>query len=154
MSGTNPFLVLFGALALFAAILAAILVPLVRWARRATALKVAEIAGELAAAGERVLVAPAPAVYRGATGDGGLPRARGNGAAALGERRLVVRRLVGAGIEVKTADIVGVREDKWFARAYAGQQHVIVQLRDGGELGLFVRDHPAWMSALRRLTGS
>jgi hypothetical protein len=154
MSGTNSLLVLLGALALFAALLAAVLVLLVRWARRATARTVDELAADLAAAGERVLVAPAPAVYRGATGDGGLPRAKGNGAAALGERRLVIRRLVGAGIVVKTADIVGVREDKWFARAYAGQQHVIVKLRDGGELGLFVRDHPAWMSALRRLTSS
>lgn len=151
MSTTQIVLLVLGILAVHLAIL----IPLLVWVKRATYRQAGELAAELARSGERVLIAPTPSVYRGATRDTGLPRAKGNGVAALTDSRLIIRKLVGAGVEVRTADIGEVREDKWFLRAYAGgQQHVIIKLHTGGELGLFVRDNAAWTTALRKLAGT
>lgn len=134
---------------------AAVLIPLVRWARRKMRETEAGLRRELESTGERVLLAPAPAVYRGASSGSPYPKAKGNGVAALTERRLVIRRLVGKGIEIPVSGIVGVREDVWFRRAYAGgQPHVIVKTSTGAEVGLFVDQHAAWMQALRDLAAA
>src|SRR5262245_27071074 len=63
-------------------------------------------------AGERAARGPESAVYRGATA--GFPMVKGNGVALLTDRRLVFRKLVGAGLEVPLDRVAGVREDKWF----------------------------------------
>lgn len=128
---------------------ALLLIPLLVWVQRATVRLVDALRAELAASGESVQVAPAPAVYRGATGTR-HSRVRGNGAAALTDRRLIVRKLIGDRVEIPTTDITGAREEKWFAGGRAGRKnHVVVSLRDGGEVGLFVTDNPAWLAALR-----
>lgn len=127
-------------------------IVLLRWLGRATARKIGEVQARLTAAGERALLGPEACVYRGASSGSGFPRTKGNGVAALTEKRLVVRRLVGAPVEVVTAEIAGVRTDKWFERAYAGGKlHVIVKTKTGGELGLFVADTEAWVTALEKL---
>ena len=125
-------------------------IPALWWVRRASARRLGELQAELAATGEHVLLGPEPAIYRGASSGSGLSRAKGNGVAALTERRLVVRRLVGAPIEVATADISGVRTDKWFQGAWTGGRlHVIVKMRAGAEVGLFVQNTDAWVAALQ-----
>jgi hypothetical protein len=143
---------------LIAGILAAhamVLIPLVSWARRKARETLAGLQRELDSTRERVILSPAPAVYRGASSGSPYPKAKGNSVAALTERRLVIRRLVGKGIEIPVSEIVGVRDDKWFLRAYAGgQPHVIVKLSSGAEVGLFVDQHEAWTESLRRLASA
>lgn len=130
----------------------ALWVVVLRWIGRASVRQSEALRSELAATGERVLLGPEPAIYRGASPGSGHPRARGNGVAALTVGRLLVRRLVGAPVEVATADICGVRTDKWFQGGWTGGRlHVIVQTRAGAELGLFVADTDAWVAALRGL---
>lgn len=130
----------------------AIWVVVLRWLRRVTTRQQTELKAELAATGERVLLGPEPAIYRGASSGLGLPRARGNGVAALTDRRLIIRKLVGAAAEIPIADVVGVRTDKWFQGGWTGgRMHVIVKLRAGGEVGLFVADSDAWVAALQKL---
>jgi hypothetical protein len=125
-----------------------------RWLRRANAQRLGALRSELAATGERALLGPEPGVYRGASSGSGYPRTRGNGVVALTERRLIVRKLVGAPVEVPVAEIAGVRTDKWFQGGWAGgQAHVIVKTRAGAELGLFVQDTDAWARALQGLAG-
>ena len=131
------------------------LVPIIlilRWVRRASARQIGELRAELATTGERVLLGPESALYRGASSGSGYPRSRGNGAVVLTERRLVVRRLAGAAVEVPAGEIAGVRTDRWFQGGWTGgRPHVIVKTRAGAELGLFVADVDAWVAALQRL---
>lgn len=132
----------------------AIWLPLLWWLKRVTARRLDELRGELAATGERVLLGPEAAIYRGASHGSGHPRARGNGVVALTERRLVVRRLFGAAIEVPAGDITGVRTSQRFNGAWTGGRlHVIVKTRADAELGLFVKDTEAWVAALQQLAG-
>lgn len=127
---------------------------ILRWLRRASAQRLGELRAELATTGERVLLGPEPGSYRGASSGSGYPRARGNGAVVLTERRLLVRRLAGAPVEVPAAELAGVRTDRWFQGAWAGgHMHVIVKTRAGAELGLFVGDVDAWVAALQMLAG-
>ena len=129
-------------------------VPLIWWFRRLSARRLGELRAALAATGERVLLGPEPAVYRGASAGSGHPRTRGNSVVALTERRLVVHRLIGAPVEVPALDIAGVRTDKWFEGAWTGGRlHLIVKTKAGAEVGLFVQDTGAWVAALQRLTG-
>mgnify|MGYP001194458294 CR=1 FL=1 len=132
----------------------ALWVVALRWVKRASARRLGELQAELAGSGEQVLLGPESAIYRGASRGSGYPRARGNGVVALTERRLIVRRLAGAAVEVPTADISGVRTDKWFQGGWTGGRlHVIVKTKAGAELGLFVRNSDAWVAALRGLAG-
>jgi hypothetical protein len=148
MSPLSIVLLIAGILALHAAVL----FPLLAWARRKARETLDGLRRELDSTGERVILSPASAVYRGASSGSPYPKAKGNGVAALTERRIVIRRLVGKGIEIPVSEIVGVRDDKWFLRAYAGgQPHVIVKTSSGAEVGLFVDQHAAWMEALRKL---
>jgi hypothetical protein len=102
----------------------------------------------LVQAGEQFLVEPAIGTYRGATDRYG--KVKGTGVVALTDRRVLCAKAVGALVEVPLADVVGVREDKWFLRSYSGgRQHVIMKLRDGVEVGFQVRDHARWMDLLR-----
>lgn len=149
MSSSTPLFVVLLVLGILA-LQVAIWIPLLMVLRRKTQRLQADLQAEFAASGERVRLGPTPALYRGATARSGY---KGNGVAALTDRRLVIRKLVGAGIEIPAADIVGVREDKWFLRAYTGsKQHVIVKTKGDAEVGLIVGDHAAWMTALRDLT--
>jgi hypothetical protein len=88
------------------------------------------------------------ATYRGATQRFG--RVKGLGLIGLTERHLVFVAAVGKKvIELDRTEVVGVREDKWFLRSYTGgQRHLILRLRDGTEVGFFVRDLARWRTAL------
>jgi len=125
-----------------------------RWLKQATARQLAALHKELTSTGERVLLGPEPAIYRGASAGSGYPRTKGNGVVALTERRLIVHKLVGVSLELPTADLRGVRTDKWFQGAWTGGRlHVIVKTKTDAELGLFVKDTDAWVSALQKLAG-
>lgn len=150
MSGTSVVLLVVGILVLQILIW----IPVLLWIRRKSDRLIADLDRELAAAGERVVLGPAHASYRGATAGAGLPFAKGNAIAALTDRRIIIRRLVGAGVEIPVADIAAVRDDKWFLRSYAsGHMTLIIKLRNDAEVGLLVKDHPAWMTALRAHLG-
>jgi hypothetical protein len=137
------------------AVHAMVLIPLLAWARRKARETEAALRRDIESTGERVMLGPAATVYRGASSGSPYPKAKGNGVAALTERRLVIRKLVGKGVELPVSEIVGVREDKWFLRAYTGGHlHVIVKTAAGAEVGLFVDPHAAWMQALRDLTSA
>lgn len=124
-------------------------IPILAWLRRMNTRALAALGAELDATGERRVLGPVAINYRGSTEH---PAIKGNAVAALTDRRLVIRKLVGAGLEIPVDDIVGVRDDKWFVRAYAaGRPIVIVKNKDGNEVGLLVADHDAWMTALRAL---
>ncbi len=104
---------------------------------------------ELAASGEHVLRGPEAVVYRGASA-AGYSRLKGNGVIALTDRRLLIRTAIGKGAAVPLAAMAGVRGDKWFLSSYVGgRTHVIVRLRDGGEVGFFAADPDGWQETLR-----
>jgi hypothetical protein len=72
----------------------------------------------------------------------------------LTDRHLRFRKLTGGRVEVPLDRVVGVREDKWFRGAYrSGRPNLILQLRDGAEVGFMVADHAGWMAALREAAG-
>jgi hypothetical protein len=124
-------------------------IPILLWLRRKTAAMQAQLAADLAASGEKVLRAPEPGLYTGATER--FSKVNGNAVIALTDKRLVVRKVVGEGCEVPLAELTGVREDKWFRRAYRGRLNVIVQLAGGVEVGFIAHPehHAAWMDELR-----
>lgn len=128
--------------------LIAVWVPLLRWLRRRHAGRTAALAAELAASGERVLRGPEPGNYRGASAEG-YSRVKGNCVIAATDRRIVYRMLVGAGGEIPLERIVDVGERKAFLGSLVGGQvHLVLTLADGGEVGFFVRDVPAWRELL------
>ena len=97
--------------------------------------------------GERIIVRPEPANYRGGT----KPHSavKGNGHLALTNRRLVFCKLTGAVEEVLVAGIVGTRRSTWFRGARAGRrEHLVIDIIDLGEIGFFVRDIAAWERAI------
>ncbi len=125
-------------------------IPVLMWIRRKSANMITELSRELAVAGEHAVLGPVHGSYRGATAGSGFPFAKGNAIVALTHRRLFIRRLVGDVIEIPVADIVGVRDDKWFLRSYVGNRAtVIIKLSSGAEVGILVNDHAAWMTALK-----
>lgn len=129
---------------------AIVVIAALRWVRTKSARIITELRRDLSVAGERIVLGPAPINYRGSTAGSGFPRSKGNSVAALTDRRLVVRRLAGADLEVPVAAITGVREDKWFLRSYInGRLVLVLQLRSDAEVGILVDDHAAWMAALR-----
>ncbi len=139
-----------GIVLLVALINIAVWVPLVRRLRRMPV----RLREELRASGEQVVAGPESCVYRGSNGIG-LPRMMGSGVIALTERRLVFRRAIGGPADVPVSRIAGVREDRWFlGGARGGRIHVIVVLRDGGEVGFYVHDNAAWTEAIRAAVAS
>jgi hypothetical protein len=126
-------------------------IPILYWLKRRLLRVAAALIEEVAAAGERVVRGPDPGLYRG--GSGGRSRVKGNGVAVLTDRRLVFRKAIGAAVDVPVADIVAVREAKWFLRSYVGKMHVVLTLRDGAEVGFILHEHAAWMDLLGKLAG-
>ena len=125
-------------------------IPIILWMKRRSAQLVASLRDELVGAGESPSRGPEAAVYRGGTH--GYSKVKGNGVIALTARRLVFRKLVGAGLEVPLDQVTGLREDKWFLRAYrGGRLHLILQMKGGGEVGFMVADHAGWMAALHAM---
>ena len=131
------------------ALLTAIMVPLLLWVRKRTRRLVAEMGEQLAASGERIVLGPAPGMYRGGTG--GFPRVKGNAVLALTDRRLACSMVVGKPFDVPLDKLASVREDKWFLSAYrSGCMHLILQLSDDTAVGFIVNDHGRWMEAVRQ----
>ena len=132
------------------AVQALIWIPIIIALKRKSARLHASLRDELAA-GERAARGPESAVYRGATA--GFPMVKGNGVAVLTDRRLIFRKLVGAGLEVPLDRVAGVREDTWFLGGYRnGRMHLILRMQDGNEVGFMFADHPGWMASVRDLT--
>jgi hypothetical protein len=129
-----------------------LVIAAVAWYRQRLRHLMGSLAVELAATGETARRGPEPAVYRGGTA--GYSRVKGNGLLVLTDRRLLCQKLVGGRVEVPLQAIAGMREATWFLRsATASQQHLIVQLQDGSEVGFFVSDHSAWLAALHAVIG-
>jgi hypothetical protein len=105
------------------------------------------------AADERFLLEPTVGNYRGATGRFGA--VKGAAIVAVTDRRVLCHKAFGKPIEIPLAAVTDVREDRWFLRAYNGLSHLILQLRDGVEVGLQVRpaDHARWLEGLRAAVG-
>jgi hypothetical protein len=119
-----------------------------RWVKAKSARLAVELQAELAASGEVVVRGPSLGLYRG--GSGKWPKVKGNGVMVLTERRVIFRKLIGAAIEVPSDQVTGVRDDKWFLRAWTGGRlHLILELEGGDEVGYFVADHPGWMATVR-----
>ena len=107
---------------------------------------------ELQAMGEHVVIAPEPGIYRGGTGS--FSRVKSIGAIALTRSRVVFRGAFGSQVDVPLPQVAGLREDKWFLRAYrGGRLHLIVRTVAGDEVGFFVKDHEAWKGALQKIIG-
>jgi hypothetical protein len=128
------------------AVLGALLGAVVVFAGRRSRRIAAGLSTELDA-GNAVL-GPETAVYRG--GSGPYPRLKGKGLIVLTPRRLMFRILVGRDVEIRCADISGVREAKRFRGAFVGgQMHLIVATAEG-EVAFFVAENAAWIAALAR----
>jgi hypothetical protein len=140
MSALGVVLLVVGIVALNAACWAVIIV----WMRKRMTLRRAQLREKL---GPNPVIDAETATYRGATARFG--KVKGLGVIGLTERRLVFARAVGQPLEIDRSEIVGVREDKWFLRSYtSGIRHLILQLRDGTEVGFFVRELGRWTEAL------
>ncbi len=127
----------------------AIWVPIFVWLRRRSRRVTAAFEAELAATGERVIRGPESASYRGASA-AGFSHVKGNCKITATDRRIVFRMLVGEGGEIALDRIVDVREDKVFlASRVGGQVHLVLTLREGGEVGFFVGDVKAWTTLLQ-----
>jgi hypothetical protein len=118
--------------------------------RRRLRAQPAQLRAELAAAGDHIVLGPEPGIYRGGTATG-YPKSGGNGTIALSDKRLAIRRAVGGPIDIPIGQIGRVRKDRWFrSGARMGQEHVIVGLESGGEVGFYVRDADQWVAALQQ----
>jgi hypothetical protein len=101
---------------------------------------------ELSASGEKIILGPERATYRGSTNGS---RVRGLGTAALTDRRLVFRGAFGTPIEIPRSSIASVRDEKVFLGGIsAGKSHVVLRLHDGSDVGFYFRDPSAWRTAL------
>ena len=93
---------------------------------------------------------PERGIYRGSTG--GYSHVFGNGRIALTAHRLLFQKGIGGLVEVRLADVVGVRISKTFNRSVVGNRtHLVVQTRIG-DVGYFVDDTEAWRDAIERAT--
>jgi hypothetical protein len=89
---------------------------------------------------------PEHAVYRGSTG--AYPKVLGNGVIALTSHRLIFRKVVGVGIDVRLSDVTGVTTRKVFnGGVVGGRMHLVVQTPTG-DVGYFVGDTDAWVKAI------
>ena len=125
-----------------AAVLGLLLAAVVVFAGRRSRRIEAELAGEPA------VIGPEKAVYRG--GSGGYPWLKGNGVIVLTPERLLFRILVGSDVEIRCAEIIGVRESKRFRGAVVGGQMHLIVATAAGEVAFFVADNAAWIAALSR----
>jgi hypothetical protein len=124
-------------------IIAAVLVPLFRRWQRGEQEFLIELRAGMAKSGERMVVEPESAVYRGASAHYGA--VKGNGKLLLTDRRLVFRKLTGGTVEVDVARITGTRTSPSFLGSrVGGQTHLIVETTDPAEVGFFVTDLTAW----------
>ena len=115
-------------------------------ARRWRRLK-GELARELQACGEAVLIAPEAGSFRGAKE--GYGRVKCNGVICATERRVIFQRLIGSRIEIALPEVVGIREARWFLQSCrVGWLHLIFITRNGNEIGFYVRDNARWKRTL------
>ena len=121
---------------------------LIRWAKSRMQERKQALVDEIAQSGEKIVLEPESALYRGGTES--YSRVKGNGVIALTSKRLMFQKLIGGEVEVRIADIVSIAEDKWFLGAYQnGRQHLILELKDGSKVGFMVNNHTHWMEAVR-----
>ena len=132
-----------------ALVVVAIWVPLLRrWRRRATGYA-DDFRVRAATSGERIVLGPEPAVYRGGTGP--YSRVKGNGTMILTDRRLVFRKLTGGVVEVPRSMVTGVSQAKGFnGSRVGGMTHLVVATADPAEVGFFIDDPGSWERALAR----
>jgi hypothetical protein len=123
---------------------------IIMWFRRRARAASSRLTADLESEG--LLRGPEKGNYRGATAPR-YPRVRNSGVIALTGRRLVFVTLTGKTIEIPLADVTGLRESKVFmASAAGGHVHLIV-VTSAGELGFFVGDNSAWITAINSARG-
>lgn len=120
-------------------------IPLILFLRKRVSSKRDALLVQIQEQGEAIVLGPVPALYRGSDAPS-LPRAKGNAVVALTDKRLLIERLFGVPIAIPRERIVGARQAHWFLGAATSmKQHLILQLRGGGEVGLLLgKNHPAW----------
>lgn len=126
---------------------AAVWIPLFRhWRKRSKAF-MDDFNTELLAAGERIVIPPESAVYRGSSGPYGA--VKGNGTIILTDRRLLFRKITGGVVDVPLATITGTHESKSFRGSrVGGATHLVVEINAAGEVAFFVKDRKVWAAAL------
>ena len=92
------------------------------------------------------------AVYKG-TNAPGYPFVNNNGRIALTRRRRVFITVTGKTIDIPLEAITGLREAKAFQREWAGGSKFLIVRTQPGEVGFFVSDNAAWISALTTAAG-
>ncbi|OPX21630.1 MAG: hypothetical protein B1H04_06330 [Planctomycetales bacterium 4484_123] len=106
-----------------------------------------ELTRELQTCGEAVLIGPEAGSFRGARR--GYGRIRCDGIICATERRVIFQKLMGSRIEIALSEVTGIREARWFLhRGRVGWLHLILIMRDGNEIGFYVRDNERWKRAL------
>ena len=126
---------------------AAVWIPITRSWRRKRVQYDTAFSAEVLASGERTIIAPEDAVYRGSTGTYGT--VRGNGTILLTDHRLVFRKKSGGVVDIPVAKIAGSSESKSFLSSrVGGMTHLVVTTTDPAQVGFFVSDLAAWQRAL------
>ncbi len=126
---------------------AAVWIPLVRSWRRKSTNFLADLHTEADRSGERFVIGPEKAVYRGGTPPYGA--VRGNGTIILTDRRLIFRKSSGGLVDVPRSRITAVHQAASFQHSrVAGSIHLIIATSDPAEVAFFVGDLAAWQRAL------
>jgi hypothetical protein len=134
---------------------ALIWIPLIIWMRRRKREAYHRLSSEMAS--ETVIRPPEKASYRGATAPNypivkryrGNPTVANDGVIALSKRRLAFITLTRKSIEIPVSEIRGVHEAKVFKRSVQrGKTHLVIEL-PSGEVGFYVADNAAWISAVK-----
>lgn len=103
---------------------------------------------ELSLAGERMLLGPERASYRGCTEKVAWNKSDA-GVLVLTERRLLYRGLTGDQVELPLPSLIQITTDKWFLGRYrGGRMHLIVHTTSGNQLGFHVPDWEQWKARL------
>ncbi|MEO8876557.1 MAG: hypothetical protein ABI461_13285 [Polyangiaceae bacterium] len=143
----SPQLVMILVVGAIIVIQAMVWIPLVTSWNQKSAAFFADLEKEMAASGEKTLIALEKGNYEGATDIYG-PVA-GAGKVMLTDRRLVFRKLTGGVVEIPTTKIKASRENSAFnGVGRIGAAMFIIETTDPVEVGFRLGDSKAWKKAL------
>lgn len=127
-----------------------ILILIFGWIKRKSASLIESVRNELMIRGEKTIRGPETAIYRGGTGNSS--KIKGNGLIVLTNRSLIFKKIIGQGLEISLEQIKNLRQDKWFLNSYRnGRFHLILQLKNGDEIGFIVQNHSVWLEEITKL---
>lgn len=101
----------------------------------------------LAASGEKLVLAPERASYRGALKI--FSSVKSSGVLALTSQRVIFQPILGSEIKIPVKEIKQITGDKWFLKNYhGGHLHLIIHTANGNQIGFITADFIKWKATL------